>query len=193
MTLKKAMTLFCHISKMNEINKISLSEQTKFRLIEIIGIENYFHQEINQRKSCSKKLSRYVVAFDDIDKVLIVLSTKSGGVSIISFTSIVGAPVGIASASFTLIFYLTTAIVKNLLNITRNKKKKHDKILMLAKSKLSSIETLISQALIDMEISHEQFITILKEKDKYEKMKDNLRSENEKYKIMSLSSMKSKT
>ena len=111
MTLKKAMILFCHIPKMNEINKINLSEQTKFRLIEIIGIENYFHQEINQRKSCSKKLSKYVVAFDDIDKVLIVLSTKNGGVSIISFTSIVGAPVGIASARFTLIFSLTTGIV----------------------------------------------------------------------------------
>ena len=64
---------------------------------------------------------------------------------------------------------------------------------MLTKSKLSSIETLLSQALIDMEISHEEFITILKEKDKYEKMKENLRSENEEYKIMRLSSIKSKT
>ena len=63
----------------------------------------------------------------------------------------------------------------------------------MAKSKLSSIETLVLHALIDMEISHEQFITILKEKDKYEKMKDNLRSENEKYEIMRLSSVKSKT
>ena len=63
---------------------------------------------------------------------------------------------------------------------------------MLAKSKLSSIETLISQALIDMKISHEEFITILKEKDKYKNMKDNLKSENEKYKIMKLSSIKSK-
>ena len=109
------------------------------------------------------------------------------------FTSIVGAPVGIASASLTLFFSLTTGIVKKLLNITRNKKKKHDKILMLAKSKLNSIETLISQALIDMDISHEKFVTILKEKDKYEKMKENLRSENEEYKIMRLSSIKSKT
>ena len=67
------------------------------------------------------------------------------------FTRVVGAAVGIASASFTLIFSLTTGIVKKLLNIARNKKKKHDKILMLAKSKLKSIETLISQALIDME------------------------------------------
>ena len=64
---------------------------------------------------------------------------------------------------------------------------------MLAKSKLNSIETLVSQALIDMEISHEKFITILKERDKYEKMKHNLRSENEKYDIMRLISVKPKT
>ena len=64
---------------------------------------------------------------------------------------------------------------------------------MLAKSKLNSIATLVSQALIDMEISREEFITILKEKDKYEKMKDNLRSKIEKYEIMRLSSIKSKT
>ena len=64
---------------------------------------------------------------------------------------------------------------------------------MLAKSKLNSIETLILQALIDMEISHEEFVTILKEKDKYKEMKENLRSENEKQEIMRLSSMKSRT
>ena len=89
---------------MNEINKITLSEQTKFRLREIIGIENYFNQDFNQRKSYSKKLSKYVSAFDYVDKFLIVLSATSGGVSIISFTSIVGAPVRIASASLTLFF-----------------------------------------------------------------------------------------
>ena len=64
---------------------------------------------------------------------------------------------------------------------------------MFAKSKLNSIETLISQALIDMETSHKEFVTILKEKDKYEKMKKNLRSENETQEIMRLSSIKSKT
>ena len=63
------------ISKIDETNKTNLSEQKKFRLSEIIGIENYFHQEINQRKSCNKKLSKYVTAFDYIDKILIVLST----------------------------------------------------------------------------------------------------------------------
>ena len=161
--------------KKNEINKINLSEQTKFRLTEIIETENYFSQEINQRKACNKKLSKYVTAFDYIDKILIVLSATSSGVCIISYASFVGAPVGIASASFTLIFSLTTGIIKKLLSITRNKKKKHDKILMLAKSKLNSIETLVSQALIDMEISHEEFNAIIREKQKYERMKENVR------------------
>ena len=161
---------------MDEIDKKNLSEQTKLQLSEIIRIENYFYQEINQRKSCSKKLSKYVTAFDYIDKILIVLSATSSGVSIISFTSIIGAPVGIASASFTLIFSLTTGIIKKLLSITRNKKKKHDKILMLTKSKLNSIETLVSQAFIDMEISHEEFNVIIREKQKYERMKENMRN-----------------
>ena len=164
--------------------------QTKFLLSEITGIENYLYQEIDQRKSCSKKLNKYVTGFDYIDKILIVLSVASSGVSIISFTTIVGAPLGIESSIVTLIFSLATGIVKKLLNITRNKKKKHDKILMLAKSKLSSIET--SQALIEMDTSHEEFVTILKQKDKYEKMKESLRSENKEYKIMTLISIKSK-
>ena len=82
------------------IDKTDLSEQTKFRLDEIIKIENYFIKEINQRKSCSQKLSKYVPTFDYINKILIVLSATTGGVSIISFTTVIGAPVGIASASF---------------------------------------------------------------------------------------------
>ena len=127
-----------------------------------------------------------------MDKNFIVLSATSSGVSIISFTSIIGAPVRIASASLTLIFSLTSGIVKKLLNKTRKKKKKHDKILMLAKSKLNSIKSLISEALIDLDISQEKFIIILKEKDKNEKLKENLRSENEEYKTMKLSTIKSK-
>ena len=100
---------------MSEINKTNLSQQTKFRLSEIIEIEDYFHQEINQRKLCSKRLRKYVTAFDYIDKILIVLSAASSGVCIILSTSVVGAPVGIASASITLIFSLTTGIIKKLL------------------------------------------------------------------------------
>ena len=128
-----------------------------------------------------------------IDKALIVLGAITGGVSIISFTSVVGAPVGTASASFTLIFHLTTGIIKILLNITRSKKKKHDKILMLAKSKLNSIETLVSQALIDLEISHEEFASMFQEKDKYKKMKENVKSVSEKQENMRLNRVNSKT
>ena len=106
------------------IDKTNLTNQTKFRLDEISKIENYFIEEINQRKSCSKKLSKYVAAFDYIDKILIVLSATTGEVSICSFTSIVGAPVGIASASFTLSFSLTTGTTKKLLSTTRKKKRK---------------------------------------------------------------------
>ena len=176
-----------------KLTKQNLTDQTKFRLNKIIKIENYFNSEINQRKLCSKKLSKDASAFDYIDKVLIILSATSGEVSIIWLTSVVGAPVGIASARFTLIFSITTGIVKKLLSITRNKKKKHDKILILAKSKLNGIEILVSQALIDLEISHEEFITILKEKNRYEKMKENLKNVSEKRENMSVNSVNSRT
>ena len=97
---------------MDQINKINLSEQTKFRLDEITKIENYFIEEINQRKSCSQKLNKYITIFDYIDTFLVISSATTGGVSIISFTSIIGVPVGIVSASFTLIFSLTTGLLK---------------------------------------------------------------------------------
>ena len=78
-----------------------------------------------------------------------------------------------------------------MLSITRNKKKKRDKILTLAKNKLNSIETLVSQALIDMETSHEEFITIMEEKEKYEKMKENLRNVSEKEEHVRLNNVNS--
>ena len=176
---------------MHEIDKTKLTDQTKFRLYEIKNIENDFINEINQQKSYSKKLNKYVTIFDYIDKILIILSATTGRVSIISFTSIIGAPIGIASSSFTLIFSITTGIIKKLLGATKKKNKMHDQILMLAKSKFNSIETLISQALIDLDISHKEFIMILNEKDKYERMKYNLISENgdEKQETIKLSSI----
>ena len=164
---------------MHEIDKTKLSNQTKYRLYEIKKIENYFINDINERESYSKKLNTYVTIFDFIDKILIVLSATSGGISIISFTSIIGVPAGIASASFTLIFSITAGIIKKLLSTTIKKKKKHNQIVMLAKSKYKSIDALILQALIDMDISHKEFITILDEKNKYEKMKEDIKDKNE--------------
>ena len=116
---------------MNESNFIettdrtNLSNQTKFRLNEISNIKNYLNHEIKQRELNSKTLSKYVATFDYIDKILIILSATCGGVSIISFTAVAGAPVGMVSASFTLIFSTTTGIIKKLLNTTRNKTKKN--------------------------------------------------------------------
>ena len=110
---------------MNKLNsaEITLNDQTKFRLNKI--------NKIKETKTMSKKLSKYIAAFHYIDKILIVLSATSGGISIISFTSVIGIPAGLASASFTSIFSLTTGIIKKLLKITRNKKKKHNKIVRI--------------------------------------------------------------
>ena len=106
------------------IDRANLTELTKIRLNKITEIENYFHEEINQRKLCCKKLSKYVAAFDFIGKILIVLSATTRGAPIILFTSVVGAPVGIASASFTSIFSLATGIdIKE----KKAKKTKHHK------------------------------------------------------------------
>ena len=88
---------------------------------------------------------------------------------------------------------MTKGIIKNLLSITRNEKQNHDKILMLGESKLITIETLLSKALIYMEISHEEFIMISKENDKCEKMKENLRNVSVKQENIRLNSVNSRT
>ena len=105
------------------INKINLTMQTKFGLSEIAGIESYFFEEINERKSYRKKLNKYITIFDYIDKFLIILSATSGGASIISFTSIVGVPVGITSACLTLPFLFSERNNKNI----KNNKKENEK------------------------------------------------------------------
>ena len=86
------------------LNAIPLNNQTKFRLNEINKIKDYFNSEIQERKTVSKKLSKYIAASDYIDKTLIVLCATSGGISIISFTSVIGIPAGLASASLLLYF-----------------------------------------------------------------------------------------
>ena len=161
--------------KMSNSN-LELNDLTKFRLNEINKIKDYLNSEIKERKDIVKKISKYIVAFDYADKIFIILSASFGTLSIVSHATIVGIPIGIAGASLTLIFTVTTGVVKKLLNITRKKKKKHNKIIALARSKLNIIETLISQALIYFEISHEEFSKIVYEKYNYEQIRDNIRS-----------------
>ena len=154
----------------------SAKHVTKFRLDEINKIKDYLNSEIKERKDIIKKISKYIVAFDYAEKIFITLSASVGTLSIASHGTIAGIPVGIAGASLTLIFTVTTGVVKKLLNITRKKKKKHNKIIALARSKLNVIETLISRALTDFDISHEEFSKIIYEKKNYEQIRDNIKS-----------------
>ena len=126
----------------------------------------------------SKRLSKYIASFDYFDQSLIVLSVRTGSISIASFATVIRAPVGMMNASCSLAFSITTGIVKKLLKTTRNKQKKHNKIVMLASSKLNSIEIKISKALIDNEISHEDFETINNEEKKYRELKESIRMMN---------------
>ena len=160
--------------KANEISE--LKDLTKYRLDEIDKIKEYFNAEIKERKDIVKKISKYIVAFDYADKVFITLSASFDTLSIASYATIVGIPVGIAAASLTLMFTVTTGVVKTLLNITRKKKKKHNKIIALARSKLNIIENLISQALIDFEITYEEFSKIIYEKNNYKQIINNIKS-----------------
>ena len=165
------------VSKANGVSEMSeLNDLTKFRLDEINKIKDYLSAEIKERKDIVKKNSKYILAFDYADKLFITLSASFGTLSIVLHATVVGIPVGIAGASLTLIFTVATGVVKRILNITRKNKKKHNKIITLARNKLNIIETLISQALIDFDISHEEFSKIIYEKNNYEQMKDNIRS-----------------
>ena len=142
--------------KMGETNNVYPNlpdeQEQQFRLDKIIEIKDYKIAEIKERELMSKTLSKYVAFFDYFDNSLIVLSVTTGSVYIPSFATVIGAPVGIVSASFSLAFSISTGLVKKLLKTTKNKKKKHNKIVMLARSKLNSIESKISEALIDNEI-----------------------------------------
>ena len=144
------------------IDTSNLNNQ-QFRLNKINEIRNYSISEIKERELMSKRLSKYIASFDYFDKSLIVSSATSGSISIASFATVIGILVGIASASLSLTFSLCAGLIKKLLKATRNKKKKHNKIIMLARSKLNSIESKISEAVMNNQISHEDFMTIINE------------------------------
>ena len=149
----------------------NLNDQQQVRLNKINEAKDYFIDEIKERELMSKRFSKYIdFFFISLLKSLIALSATSGSVSIASFATVIGAPVGIASAYFSLAFSASTEIVKKLLKATRNKKKKHSETVILATSKLNSIESKISKALINNEISHEDF----NEERNYQKLKESI-------------------
>ena len=156
----------------------NISYEQQFRLNTINEIKDYFLTEIRERELISKNLSKYIDSLDHFDISLNVLSMLSSSISIASFTSVIGVPAGIVGASCSFTFLITSGFVKKYLKTIRNKKKKHNKIVMLARSKLNSIESKISKALMDNEISHEDFETIINEEKKYRELKESIRMMN---------------
>ena len=154
---------------------LELTEVNNYRLDEINKIKGYFDNEIKERKDITKKLNKYLVSFDYLDKIFITLSASFCTLSIASYAAVVGMPVGIAGSSLTLIFTIGTGINKLLLRVTKKRKKKHKKIIALAKNKLNVIDTLLSNALNDSKISHEEFTNIITEKNICENIKENIK------------------
>ena len=181
MILKRMIKLLKEYLKMNNLG---LTDINNYRLNETNKTKDYFNNEINERKDIIKKLNKYIVSFDHLDKIFLALSASFSTLSIASYATVVGLPVGIAGSSLTLIFTVSTGINKSLLRVTKKRKKKHNKIIALAKSKLNTIDTLLSSALNDSKIRHEEFSNIITEKNMYENIKENIKDMTESKKIL---------
>ena len=158
----------------NSIETSNLNNQ-QLRLNKINEIKDYFIAWIKEKELMSKRLSKYIASFDYFDKSLIVLSATSGSIYVASFATLIGTPVGIASASLSFTFSLSIGLVNKLSKTSRNKKKKHNEIVMLARSKLNSIESKIFETLINNQISHKDFMTIINKERNYRKLKESIR------------------
>ena len=161
------------------MNNIELADINNYRLNEINKTEDYFNNEINERKNIIKKLNKYLVTLNYLDRIFITLSASFGTLSVASHATVVGIPFGIAGACLTLIFTISTSVNRSLLQLTKKRKKKHNKIMTLVKNKLNMIDTLLSTALNDCKISHEEFSNIITEKNMYENIKENIRDTKE--------------
>ena len=163
------------------LNATLLSDQQQFKqfsLNKIKQIKYHFIADIIKRELMSKRFSKYIVSVDCFDKSWIVLSLTTVSISIASFATVFGAPAGMVSASFSLALSISIGTIKKLFKTTWNKKKKHKKIVMLARSELNSIESKMSEGLINNEISYEDFITIINERNKYRELKESIRMMN---------------
>ena len=174
MTLERTIKLLKEYLRMNNIIELT-DTANKYRLDQINKIRDYFNNDIKERKDIIKKLNKYLVSFDYLDKIFIALSASFGTLSIASYASVIGTPTGIAGSSLTLIFTIGAGISKSFLKVTKKRKKKHNKIIVLAKSKLNIIDTLLSSALNDSEITHEEFTNIINEANIYENLKENIK------------------
>ena len=156
------------------------SMNQEFWLKEIDEVRNYLIEETNQDELMSKKNKKFCGVLNYIDHPLVVISTITGCVSISTFASLVAIPIGIASSTIGLNICVTTAGIKMYKSIIKKKRKKHDKIVLLAKSKLNSIEALITNASINSNTSHDEFVLVNNVLKEFNDMKEKIKNFNNK-------------
>ena len=156
----------------------------EFRLIKIVEIRRYLIEEINRNELMSKKHKKVFRVLNYIEHLLIAISTIAGCVSISAFASLVGIPIGITSSAIGLKIWVITTVICVIItkykSIIKKKRKRHDKKVLLVKSKLHSIEVLVSKALIDANISHDEFVLINNVPMEFYDMKGEIKSYNDK-------------
>ena len=156
---------------MASLETIKLEDQSNYRLNEICKIKNYFNEEIQYQQFLTSKLSKYFTVFDYSNKILTVVLTVFSGTNI--FSNVKNKQLlGLISSVFSLLFSLSFRIIIKLQQETKLRKKKHNKLLYLAKNKLDCIEMLIINSIKDGIISRDEFLEILKEKKEYNGLKN---------------------
>ena len=143
----------------------------EFRLKNAEETRNYFLEEIKQNELMTKKHQKVCITLIYIEYFLALVSTITGCISISNFFSMIGIPIGITSSAIRLKICAITSGIRKYKSIIKEKKKEHDKTVLLGKTKLNSIEVLISKALIDSVISHNEFVLINNVLKEYNKMK----------------------
>ena len=146
------------------LETISLNEQTNYILIEIGKIKYYFDQEIKYQQLLTSKLSKYLTGFDYADKILTVFLTVFSGTNIFAHVKGEKQLLGLITSVFSLMLCLSSGVVKKLQQETKTRKKKHNRLLYLAKNKLDCVEMLVSKLVQDGIIDHHEFLAIIKEK-----------------------------
>ena len=149
------------------LETLTPEQQTNYRLIEIGKIKDYFNSEIQYQQSLTSKLSKYLTVLDYTDKILTVFLKVFSGTDIFAHVREKKQLLGLITSTFSLVSALSSRIIKKLHQETKLRKKKHNRLLYLAKNKLDFVEMLISKSVEDGIIDHEEFLKIIKEEKDY--------------------------
>ena len=152
---------------LTSLETIKLEDQSNYRLIEIGKIKDYFNEEIQYQQFLTNKLSKYLTVFDYINKILTVFLTVFSSTNIFTHVKTDKQLLGLITSEFSLLFSLSFGITIKLQQETKLKKKKHNRLYYLCKSKLDCVEMLISNSIKEGTIDHDEYLEILKEKKNY--------------------------